>query len=161
MAVDALSKPFDRKELHTVLGPYLDATGSRVLVVDDDADTRLLLRELITAEGLRVEEASNGQQALDYLASNDADLMILDLMMPGMSGTEVLARVREDPRNLGLPVIVVTARQLTPDQADALERQGAAVVEKGGQLAGNLRAVLSRALRADDRTGAAEIDPVR
>lgn len=77
-----------------------------ILVVDDDPDIRLLFRLELAAEGHRVDEAGDGAQALEAIAADPPDLVLLDIMMPVMDGWEVLRRL--DPET-GPPVVVVTA----------------------------------------------------
>lgn len=80
-----------------------------VLIVEDDADIRNLLVEELRQDGLRVALAHNGQQALSILANLRPRLLLLDLMMPLVSGWQVLDRLRADPDTLSLPVLVMTA----------------------------------------------------
>lgn len=84
--------------------------GFHVLVVDDDADTRLLLRSVLERAEFRVDEAEDGTQALSKLSSGEGyDLVTLDLMMPGLSGLEVLQEIRSRVGLADLPVVVATA----------------------------------------------------
>ncbi len=95
-----------------------------ILVVDDDAQCRESLTDLLSNEGYEVVCAENGRQALDYMNSSTPGLMILDLMMPVMSGWEVLARQKIDPKLESLPVVVMTASGLVHDiEADAVLRK--------------------------------------
>jgi CheY-like chemotaxis protein len=91
----------------------MDSTERRtVLLVEDDLDIRDVLQDVLEGEGYDVIPAANGKQALDFLTLNDppgADLVILDLMMPMVSGWEVLERMARDRRLAGIPVIVVSA----------------------------------------------------
>src|SRR5262249_30994323 len=83
-----------------------------VLLVEDDLDIRDILQDVLESDGYDVIPAANGKQALDFLKMNDppgADLVILDLMMPLVTGWEVLDRMQEDPRLAEIPVIVVSA----------------------------------------------------
>jgi two-component system response regulator CpxR len=83
-----------------------------VLLVEDDLDIRDVLQDVLESEGYDVIPAANGKQALDFLTLNDppgADLVILDLMMPMVSGWQVLERMAQDPRLNRIPVIVVSA----------------------------------------------------
>jgi CheY-like chemotaxis protein len=94
---------------------------SVILVVDDDVDCRELLADLLSNEGYAVACAENGLQALDYLRGSTPALIILDLMMPKMSGWEFRARQKVDPRLESLPVVVTTASGLVEDiDADAV-----------------------------------------
>ena len=88
--------------------PHEDGSG-RLLIVEDNPANRDLLRRRLEKEGHQVWEAENGVQALDKLGAGQFDLMLLDLLMPEMDGFEVLARVKQDPRLEGLPVIMISA----------------------------------------------------
>ncbi len=82
---------------------------SRVLVVDDDPDIRLVLQELLTEEGYQVETASDGLTALGLLHQAPLpDIILLDLAMPGMNGGAVVKAIRSDPALRGIPVVIVT-----------------------------------------------------
>jgi CheY-like chemotaxis protein len=86
--------------------------GRTILLVEDDPDVRDSLQDILEDEGYDVIPASNGKQALDFLTLNDpprADLVILDLVMPMVSGWEVLDRIAAEPRLAGVPVIVLSA----------------------------------------------------
>lgn len=89
-----------------------------VLVVDDDDDVREIVQLGLTGAGYRVRGAANGVEALDALATEVPDLVLLDMMMPVMNGPEFLAAVRADPRYRALPVLIVTA---WPAEAAALK----------------------------------------
>lgn len=85
------------------------AGKSRVLLVDDDADAREAVSEELTARGYEVVPAGGGEEALRLLAGGPAPCVVLvDLLMPSMDGAEFLARMRQDPRLAGLPVVVLT-----------------------------------------------------
>jgi CheY-like chemotaxis protein len=80
-----------------------------VLVVDDHADFCLAMTKLIRRAGHRALYAVNGTEAIELVRSDGPDLVILDAMMPGMDGLEVLRRLRADPRTVALPVILFSA----------------------------------------------------
>lgn len=86
-----------------------NAGGKLVLIVEDDDDIRIALRELLELEGFRTDEASDGIKALARLERDaSVDLILLDLMMPGMDGWEFRARQLGDPRIARIPVVVVS-----------------------------------------------------
>ncbi|HEV2759780.1 MAG TPA: response regulator transcription factor, partial [Acidimicrobiales bacterium] len=89
------------------------ADGPRILVVDDDANVRTLLRRLLTTEGYAVEEAADGPAALEMLAAASPDLVLLDIMMPGQDGLDVLESMR---RTNDVPVILLTAKSEEADR---------------------------------------------
>jgi CheY-like chemotaxis protein len=82
-----------------------------VLVVDDDADIRQALREVLEEEGYTILEASHGREALDLLrnAGTKPNLLLLDLMMPTMDGWQLRSRLREDPSLAAIPIVIMTA----------------------------------------------------
>lgn len=85
-----------------------------ILVVDDDKNTRRLMRAVLEAEGYRVSDAEDGQRALDVMEQEHIDLVILDVMMPNMDGYEFTEELRETQNDL--PILMVSARQLPADR---------------------------------------------
>ena len=88
----------------------------RVLVVDDEPDVLLLCRLNLEQQGFDVLEASSGRSALDLLQQGRPDVVVLDLMMPGMNGYEVLEAIRADERFRATPILVLTAKSLQADR---------------------------------------------
>jgi two-component system sensor histidine kinase/response regulator len=87
----------------------------KVLVVDDVMSNVVLLKVLLTNEHYQIATANNGQQALDFLAKDTADLILLDVMMPGLSGFEVAEKLKQDPKTQEIPIIFLTALNSTTD----------------------------------------------
>jgi DNA-binding response OmpR family regulator len=87
----------------------------RVLVADDDPDLLELLRLNLEAEGHTVGVARDGTEALDMAMQAPPDLLVLDVMMPGLDGLEVTRRLRERPETAGLPIVLLTARGSNPE----------------------------------------------
>ncbi len=113
-AADFMTKPVSRDKLHDVLSRYLTSVaGARVLVVEDDETTRTMLRRLLVGEGCLVSEAANGRLALDRLEDGRPSLILLDLMMPEMDGFEFLSEIRGMEAYASIPVIVITAADLS------------------------------------------------
>jgi len=81
----------------------------KILVVDDDSRNRKLEETLVRAGGHEVRSVDSGQVALDAIAADPPDLILLDLMMPGMDGFEVVRRLKVDPATRDIPIIMVTA----------------------------------------------------
>jgi signal transduction histidine kinase/CheY-like chemotaxis protein len=131
-AADYLGKPYQRealiKKIHRLL-PELD--GKRVLVVDDDAEARIILSRILTDEHVEVALATSGDQAMAMIAENRPDLVLLDLMMPGMSGFEVAARLRTHPETASIPVMIVSAKELTAEDLMTLGDNVQRFVAKG------------------------------
>ena len=80
------------------------AARARVLLVEDDADIRELIRYSLARAGFKVEEASDGAEALEKVLSISPDLVVLDVMLPGMTGLEVCQRLRSRPESARLPI---------------------------------------------------------
>jgi adenylate cyclase len=94
---------------------------ARILVVDDQEDNVLLLADLLSCHGYRVETALGGQAALDSVDRSAPDLILLDVVMPGLSGLEVLRRLRADTRYALLPIVLVTALDPDVERINGLE----------------------------------------
>jgi CheY-like chemotaxis protein len=115
--------------------------GRRVLIVDDDACIRLLLVTLLRRAGFQLRQACNGKEALDEMRAGNADLVIMDLTMPEVSGWEVLRVRNVDPSLLRIPVIVVTAINRNQATADVAGKRVSAVLGKPFDLDTLLTAV--------------------
>ncbi len=89
---------------------------SRVLVVDDEADVLLLCRLNLQQRGHEVLEASEGGRALELAKDRHLDLIVLDLMLPGMTGYEVLETLKKDEQTSDIPILVLTAKSLRADR---------------------------------------------
>ncbi|HID56057.1 TPA: response regulator [Candidatus Poribacteria bacterium] len=99
----------------------MDERAPRILVVDDDPRNVRLLKRILTSEGYMVEEAYCGEDALQMALEEPPDLVLLDVMMPGMDGYEVCRRLREDRRTVAVPIVMVTALSGRKEKAKALE----------------------------------------
>jgi adenylate cyclase len=115
-AADYLTKPVERDRLRALLARFRgDAARRQVLIVDDDAEARRWLARALTAEGWQAREAEDGTAALARVRERRPDLILLDLLMPEMDGFEFLARLQADGKLPRVPVVVVTAADLTED----------------------------------------------
>ena len=131
-AVDLVTKPVEREDLLRVLWRNLvRRQGARVLVVDDEPAFREMITGHLKEVGLEVQTASNGMDALEAVNREAPDAIILDLVMPVMDGLTFLDRLRSSPYHTGLPVIVVTAKDLTPEEREQLQEKASGVVDKG------------------------------
>lgn len=94
---------------------HAEFSGALVVVIDDEDTQRLLTRDNLEEHGFRIEEASNGEEGLERVRSLRPDLVLLDVMMPGIDGFEVCRRLRADPDICHTPVLLVTGREDTDD----------------------------------------------
>ena len=116
-ASDYMTKPIDREHLASILRKY---RSGLVLVVEDDGLSRANMRRILESEGWQVAEAENGRAALDRIARKKPDLVLLDLMMPEMDGFELIVELNRQERSKDIPIIVVTARDLTTEDRQRL-----------------------------------------
>jgi DNA-binding response OmpR family regulator len=128
------------------------ADGTRVLVIDDEAPIRLLCRVNLEAEGMQVLEASDGARGLDLAREDRPDVVLLDVMMPGLDGWRVAEELLEDDRTSGIPIIFLTARAEFRDRARGLDIGGVDYVTKPFnplELAPLVRGLLDRIDRGE------------
>ncbi|MEO8520983.1 MAG: ATP-binding protein [Acidobacteriota bacterium] len=122
----------------------------RVLIIDDDPVARYMFREYLPGAEFEVSEAIDGRAGLAAAASEQPDLIVLDLVMPGMMGDEVFAALRQDPLTRDLPVVIASGSALEPAEERAFRKQGASLVAKvtwsRDALPGALRAAIGRAI---------------
>ena len=104
--------------------------AARILVVDDDPQIRRVLRVVLTAHGYGVSDSRSGEEALERLRSENYDLVLLDVNLPGMDGIEVCRTVRDSPRGFELVIIMLTVRQAEKDKVEALNAGADAYVTK-------------------------------
>ena len=110
--------------------PVDAADGMRVLVIDDEAPIRLLCRVNLEAEGMDVLEAADGAHGLDLARDEHPDVVLLEVMMPGLDGWRVAEELLEDERTKGIPIIFLTARAEFRDRARGLDIGGVDYVTK-------------------------------
>ena len=136
-ASDYLVKPFDQKQLVQTLSRYVinhNITGGnlgRVLIVDDDSDARLICRTALKSFNVKIDEATNGVEALEQISKNKPNLILLDLMMPVMDGFEVLSKLKSSLDLLDIPVIVNTSKELSSVDKKKLSGYTAKILHKG------------------------------
>jgi CheY-like chemotaxis protein len=129
---DFLTKPVDRQELLTAIRRQLQERQDTILVVDDDPDTRARLRKGLTRGGLVVLEAENGGEALDRLREEPPSLILLDLLMPQLDGFQFIERISEEGGWPSVPVIVLTAKDITEEDRARLRGRVVKVLRKNG-----------------------------
>src|SRR5688572_22038063 len=103
---------------------------TRVLVIDDEAPIRLLCRVNLEAEGMKVLEAADGPSGLEKAKAEQPDIVLLDVMMPGLDGWRVAEELLDDPRTQDIPIIFLTARAEFRDRARGLDIGGVDYITK-------------------------------
>jgi CheY-like chemotaxis protein len=132
-ATEFLTKPIERRQLVALLDRYATKSDERnVLIIDDTPEVRELQRRLFEQEGWQVSEAGNGAEALDRLSEATPSLILLDLMMPVMDGFEFILQARKEPAWRSIPIVVVTAKDLTEVDRQRLQGSVVGLIEKRG-----------------------------
>lgn len=132
-ATDYLVKPVERETLIRVLRQAGNATVGSILIVDDDDVGRHGVKSALEQAGWRTTEADNGLIALELLEKGRPDVILLDLMMPEMDGFEFLDEMRRRSEWRGIPIVVITARDLTAEDRERLNGGVERVVQKTGR----------------------------
>ena len=131
-AAEYLNKPVDRKKLVSTITRFVgDGADSTILIVEDDLDTRNLLKRYLEREGLNVAEAENGRIGLEKMAELTPSMVLLDLMMPEMDGFEFVEEYRKHAEWLEIPIVVLTAKILTEEDKKRLEGWVHSLYSKG------------------------------
>jgi len=149
-AVDYLVKPVNRAALLDALARYTSTTsrsGSiRVLAIDDDPATLDMIEATLRPDGHDVTRATSGQAALEIARLSPFDLVICDLLMPDLDGFGVVAELAADPRTRDLPILILTAHELTELERTVLNGRVLGVAAKGDTGSEGLRDWLARAI---------------
>ena len=134
-ADDYFIKPVDRDRLLQRLREITTRDGSgtkpRLLLIDDDAGVHALLDEELTRLGYTIDNAYSGEDGLRAALAIAPDVIILDLMMPGMSGFEVAESLKDNPHTANIPILVLTSKELTAADRDDLQSKVTSFVQKG------------------------------
>ena len=131
-ASDYLTKPVDHRRLMAILDKYCQVgKACPILIVEDDAATRDMMRRALEKEGWTVTEAENGQVALERMTTIHPKLIFLDLMMPEMDGFQFITELRKKPAWRTIPIVVITAMDLTQKERARLDGYVKQILQKG------------------------------
>jgi PAS domain S-box-containing protein len=131
-AADYLTKPVEWDRLKHLMERFrAERPAGPVLLVEDDAEARARLRTVLERAGWSVVEAENGRVALERIAERRPELVLLDLMMPEMDGAAFLQELHREAEWRSIPVVVLTAKDMTAEERQRLTRQAARVIQKG------------------------------
>jgi signal transduction histidine kinase/DNA-binding response OmpR family regulator len=148
-AADYLSKPIDPTRLVAMLRRQAtESHPASVLVVEDDTAMREMTRRLLTREGWHVDIATNGQEAIARLAERVPSLIVLDLLMPEMDGFELIVELRQSTTWRDIPVVVVTARDITAHERTCLNGSVARILRKSAYRRDELLQEVRQQVRA-------------
>jgi signal transduction histidine kinase/DNA-binding response OmpR family regulator len=158
-AADYLVKPIDMGRLLRSLALATAGNGREVLIADDDAGLRAMLREALAPYGYAIREAADGAETIRELERRRPDVLLLDLLMPEVDGFEILRRLRDGELAAGaaaeqedgqalrsLPVIVLTGKTLTLEERRRLAARSALLIRKGERLTDTILSALRRHL---------------
>jgi len=131
-AADCVTKPVKREQLASILKKYHvgDDSQSLVMLVEDDVVIREIMANMLTSEGWRVFKAENGKVALEHLADKKPSLILLDLIMPEMDGFEFLTHLQNHEQWNSIPVVVLTAKNLTVEEYGRLNNHVKTIFNK-------------------------------
>jgi PAS domain S-box-containing protein len=149
-AIDYLIKPINKRVLLDSLHrhiPHPADDDSSILLVDDDSRTLELLQETLRSAGYETQSVQSGARALEVLASKFVGAVVLDLMMPGMDGFEVIRHIRHQPALKKLPVFVMTARNLAQAELTLLSAETQALIQKNGSWHQQLLVEIGQAIQ--------------
>jgi len=134
-----------------------------LLIVDDDVDTLRLVGLMLQRQGYTILTANNGQQAINMVVGEQPDLILLDVMMPGMDGYEVTRHLRGDPNTADIPIIMFTAKTQLDDKVTGFEAGADDYLTKPTQpreLFAHVKAVLARSMKSRKTTKTPTIEGV-
>ncbi len=153
-ASDYLTKPIDRERLSAVLSRYhRGGEPQSALVVEDDPESRDVLRRFLENDGWKVDQAENGRVALERLRDQRPKVILLDLMMPEMDGFEFVSQLKQNEDLRRIPIVVVTAKDLSEAERRQLNGQVSRVLQKGAYSRDELLAEVSRTVVKELRGG--------
>jgi PAS domain S-box-containing protein len=149
-AAEYLVKPVSKEILLEALDRHIVSNGKTsftCLVIDDDQATLQMVSEVLHSAGCWPVAIDNGKSALEFLKEHKVDVILLDLVMPEMDGFEVLRHLKGSPQLQNLPIVIMTAKDITQDERELLERQSHGLIQKEDKwkdhLLGSIRRVIA------------------
>lgn len=151
-AVSFLTKPVDEKRLLNEIDNIGHNNSRKIMIVDDNDLDRTSMAESLLKEGFSTYALSNGKECLSMLKEYSPDILILDLVMPEMNGFEVLNNLRTNPKTSDIPVIIVTAKDLTAEEKKRLSGNVINILQKSEDSPFELGRKLKKMIHAIERT---------
>jgi CheY-like chemotaxis protein len=156
-----LRRPFERADLQEAIERAKARNRKRMLVVDDDQDALDLVREALEGNGFEIRTAMDGRKVFQELENWNPDIVLLDLMLPELDGFEVVHRMALNPNWKSIPIVLMTARDLTHEERRALGCNRPRLIQKGDfsrdELVAEIHAALSQRPQAGDGGEAHEV----
>jgi len=149
-AADYLIKPIRKPALLETIRKHVPTPAdddSAVLLVDDDPKTLELLEETLRSAGYETQSVRSGKRALEVLSSKVVGAVLLDLLMPGMDGFQVIRHIRKEPSLKELPIFVMTAKTLSTEEVAVLNRETQALFQKNGSWQKQLTLEIGRVVQ--------------
>lgn len=148
-AVEYLMKPIDRLKLIETVNSCIPAKRDKgkpmkILVVDDDEKAVKYMSSVLESAGFDVLRAYSGEAGINLAINSSPDLMILDLMMPEVSGFDVVEKLRVHPTAKGIPIIICSAKDITPEDKKILNGHILAIVQKSSHTKEDLLAMIRK-----------------
>jgi signal transduction histidine kinase/CheY-like chemotaxis protein len=150
-ASDYLTKPIHPEKLAATLQKFrVDGKNGKALIIEDDEPSRQLLRRLLERDMWIVEEAANARIGLEKVAQSRPSLILLDLMMPEMDGFEFVTRLHSEEKYLSIPIVVLTAMELTKQEEEHLNKHVTRIAHKASTSWTSLMSELSRIVNSEE-----------
>jgi signal transduction histidine kinase/DNA-binding response OmpR family regulator len=144
-ATSYLTKPVDRDALLDAINKHRTSSNC-VLIIEDHVDTRAMMARVVERAGFSVQQAANGREGIEQLQASTPDIILLDLMMPVMDGFDFIVKMRANEQWRELPVVVITAKDLSESEKQFLSGRVQNALEKGAYTREHLLAMVRSAL---------------
>jgi signal transduction histidine kinase/DNA-binding response OmpR family regulator len=154
-----LQRPFERADLQDAIEQAKARNQKRMLVVDDDQDALDLVRQALDGNGFEIRTAMDGRRVMQELEEWNPDIVLLDLMLPELDGFEVVNRMALNPKWKSIPVVLMTARDLTHEERRALGTDRPRLIQKGDFSRDELVAEIHAALSSRGQAAEAHQSP--
>ena len=147
-AADVITKPTEPKRLLSLVREYCQKSDQFILIVDDHEDFALAFKALLSQDGFNVQVATGGREALDVLSKSIPALILLDLVMPGMDGFEVVQQLQENAKWKDIPVVILSGKELTKEDQERLESHITQFLKKDAFTTSEISKTIKRILQS-------------
>jgi CheY-like chemotaxis protein len=148
-AIDYFNKPINKKRFQKRIAEIGLEQHDRVLIIDDNLADIHLVSSILEAEGITALSADSGKEGMEIIHRVKPSLIVLDLMMPELSGFEVIEKLRETGEANDIPIIVMTSKDLSSDELSYLRCQTEGVVKKGSFCREDFLSTIKKLIRSE------------